>query len=359
MPVHGIVIDKLTGGIRPVDTLAGAAIGILANCSELSEGDMRLLRTAADVTAADDGTGTLTPIMNAIRKHSSAPVIVVSIDSANLANAVGNAATFTRAFRFLQAEAELGVKPALLAQCLVGEVEDDLIAIGGKLAAQVYLDGPNTTDAAAITAVAGFASQRVAFCDPAWKDANDVVIGLSVLHAAVASTLNFWETVSNKVVLGVKATTRPIGWAMGDANSQAQLLNNAKISTLIRSNAGWRLWGGLSTSADSQFKFHSVSRTDDVIAQSIQAAFLWAVDEGITKTFVEDVVESVKAFLRGLKAQGAIIDGTAWADKDLNTPASIAGGNLYIDYDFTPIYPAFQITMRRHLTNEYLTQIFG
>jgi phage tail sheath protein FI len=311
------------------------------------------------VTAADDGTGTLVPIMDAIRLHTTAPVIVVALDALTLANAVGSAATFTHAFRFLQAEAELGVKPAILAQCLVGEVESDLIAIGNKLAAHVYLDGPNTTDAAAIAAVATAASQRVAFCDPAFENANADVIGLSVLHAAVASTLNFWETVSNKVVLGVEKTSRSIGWAMGDATSQAQLLNNAKISTLIRSNSGWRLWGGLSTSADAQFKFHSVSRTDDVIAQSIQAAFIWAVDAGITKTFVEDVVESVKAFLRGLKAQGAIIDGTAWADKDLNTPTSIAAGNLFIDYDFTPIYPAFSITMRRHLTNEYLTQIFG
>lgn len=359
MPTHGIVIDKLTGGIRPVDTLAGAAIGILADCSELAEGDMRLLRTAADVLAADDGTGTLTKYMNAIRMHTQAPVIVVAIATANMANAVGSAATFTRSYRFLQAEAELGVAPAILAQCMVGETEDDLIAVGNKLSAQVYLDGPNTTDAAAITEVALHVSQRVAFCEPAWKNAAGATLGLSVLYAAVASTLNFWETVSNKVVLGVEEMSRPISWAMGDATSQAQLLNNAKISTLIRSNSGWRLWGGLSTSADAMFKFHSVSRTDDVIAMSIQMAFIWAVDMGITKTFVEDVVGTVNAFLRGLKAQGAIIDGEAWADKDLNTPTSIAAGNLFIDYKFTPIYPAHTITMRRTLTNEYLTQLFN
>ena len=48
----------------------------------------------------------------------------------------------------------------------------------------------------------------------------------------------------------------------------------------------------------------------------------------ITKTFVDSVLESVNAFLRSLKTRGAIIGGEAWADKDLNTPETIAAGNV-------------------------------
>ena len=360
MTTHGVTIDRQTGGVRPIDTIAGAAIGLLASCSLVStEGKLLLMQSAKDVTDADDGTGTLTAAMNMIRKHSNAPVVVVAVDPSHVADAHGNASTFTLGFRLLQAESELGVRPAILAQNLVGHVEDDLISIGNKLGATVHLDGPNTNDAAAVSGVATHSSTRAEYHDPAIVDDSDNVVGASVAAAAIASTLNFWESASNKVVLGIKKLSRPISWAQGDATSQAQLLNDAKVGTIIRSNSGYRLWGGLTTGADAQLKFLCVTRTDDVIAKSIQEAFLWAVDMGITKTFVEDVLESVNAFLRDLKARGAIVDGRAWADKALNSPTSIALGNLYIDYDFTPVYPAYAITMRRHLTNQYLTQLFA
>jgi len=359
MAVHGIVVDRVSGGVRPVETVSGAAIGIMASASEATEGDLYLLRTAADLAAVDDGSGTVGPIVNAIRKNSSAPIVLNVVDDGNLADAAGDVDTFTYAYRFLQAEAELGVRPRLLAQGLVGNVEGDLIVVANRLLAQALLDGPNTTDALAIAGAAGAtASNRAAYHDPAFIDANDVVIGSSVLFAAVASTLNFWEAVSNKPILGVESLSRSIGFTMGDATSQAQALNDAKVNTIVRKN-GWRLWGGLSLASDTQFKFLPVGRTDDVIAESIQEAFLWAVDAGITKTFVSDVVESVNGFLRDLKGRGAIIDGSAWANDELNTLTSLALGNLYLDYDFTPIYPAHSITFRRHITNEYLTQIFG
>lgn len=358
MPVHGIVVERLTGGVRAVETADSAPIGILASAAGADEGELILLRTPEDLTNIDDGTGTVTAVMNAIRKHSTAPVVLNVINDANLENAVGNAATFTRAYRFLQAEAELGVRPRLLVQGLVGNVEDDLIAVADRLYAQALLDGPNTTDAEAINEVGGYDSMRAAFYDPAFVDDDDNVLGSSILHAAVASTLDFWIPVSNKAVLGVKNLSRPIGFTMGDENCQAQLLNDEKISTIIRKN-GWRLWGGRSLSADPQFNFLSVARTDDIIVEALQESFLWAVDQGITKTFVDSVLESLNAFLRSLKTRGAIIGGEAWVDKDLNTPEAIAAGNLYVDYDFTPVYQAYTVTMRRRITNAYLTNIFS
>lgn len=359
MPAHGVTVDRVTGGVRPVDTIEGAAIGVMATASERTAGDLVLLRTAADLAAADDGTGTITAIMNVIRRHSNAPVVLNVIDADDLDDASGNASTYTFAYRFLQAEAELGVRPRFLCSALVGDVASDLAAVSARLFAQAYIDGPNSSDAAAITAAGtATASQRVGFCDPGVVDDNDDTVGLSVLYAAVASTLNFWEAASNKPVVGVKSLSRPIGFAMGDADSQAQLLNDAKINTIIR-KSGFRLWGGLSLSTDPIFKFLSVGRTDDVIAESIQEAFLWAVDMGITKTFVADVVESVNGFLRDLRARGAIINGKAWADDELNTLTSLAAGNLYVNYDFTPVYPAHSVIMRRHITNDYLSEIFG
>src|SRR5690606_19311865 len=100
--------------------------------------------------------------------------------------------------------------------------------------------------------------------------------------------------------------------------------------------------------SDPKWRFLSVVRTADIINDSLLAAHLWAVDRGITKTYVDDVKEGVNAFLRSLKAQGAILGGECWADPDLNTPDQIAQGHVYFDFDFTPVYPAQRITFRSH-----------
>ncbi len=91
----------------------------------------------------------------------------------------------------------------------------------------------------------------------------------------------------------------------------------------------------------------------------MQQSLLWAVDMGITKTFVADVLESIGSFLRDLRVRGAVIGADAWANKDLNSPSSVSLGNLYLDYEFTPVYPAYQIRLRRTLTTKYLATLFA
>lgn len=360
MAVHGIRVDRLTGGVRPVETTEGAPIGLLAYASELEPDDIALLRTPSDITRIDDGTGSVRPYVSAIWKHTTSPIVVVGLAQGDLVGggAAGDASAMTGAFRFLQAEAETGVRPRLLPQCMVAGVENDLIAVADRMLGVALLDGPSTTDAAAITSAGRFASARATLSDPATIDSAGKVVGGSALMAAIAASRDFWLPVSNEPVLGVERLARPIGFTMGDPSSQAQTLNNAKICTIIRQD-GFRLWGGLSLSADPQFKFINVTRTDDMIAEALQASFLWAVDKGITRTFVEDVVESVNAFLRALKARGAVIGGQAWADPELNTPTSVQAGELFIDYEFTPVYPAHSITFRRTLTTAYLKEIFS
>lgn len=357
MPAHGVTIDRQTGGIRVVDTLDGAPIGIMASASEASEGDLIRITPNTKLADVDDGSGTIGPILSAIRKHTSADVILNVVAPSNLSAASGNAGTGTFAYRFLKAEAETGIKPKLFPQGLVGGVSSDLIAVANKLLGQALHDH-NGTIAQAVTAAGLIDSMRSGFSYPAVKDDDGNVIGLSVYYAAVASARNFWEPISNIPLLGVSSLVTPISFAMGDATCDAQVLNNAKINTCIRKN-GFRLWGGYAACADSQFKYLNVARTDDVVAESIQEALLWAVDQGITKSYIGDVVETIRAFLRSLKYQGAIIDGDAYPDPELNTADSVQAGQTYIDYKLSFIYPANQVIVRRFITTEYLSQIFG
>jgi phage tail sheath protein FI len=96
-----------------------------------------------------------------------------------------------------------------------------------------------------------------------------------------------------------------------------------------------------------------------MINESILRGHLWAVDRCITATYLEEVMESVRGYLRSLKSRGAILGGDVWVDPDLNTPANIANGQVFFDFSFTPPYPAERVTFRSHLVNSYVVDLFA
>lgn len=241
----------------------------------------------------------------------------------------------------------------------------ELIGIAERMRAVIIADGPSTTDAAAIAYAGDFGSKRVYVVDPrALKTDSDGQTATTYSSAHVAGLLSksdndrgWWWSPSNQNVNGIIGTERAVDFAMGDVNSRANLLNEKNVATIIRQN-GFRLWGNRTLSADPKWQFLCVVRTADIIADSLQAAHLWAVDRGITKTYVEEVREGVNAYLRHLKALGAIIGGECWLDPELNTPEQIAQGKVYWDFDFTPVYPAEHLTFRSHLVNNYIVELF-
>ncbi len=241
----------------------------------------------------------------------------------------------------------------------------ELIGIAEKIRAVIIADGPNTNDADAIAYAGDFGSKRVYVVDPKVikvdDDGNNVTEWSSPcvcgLIAKSDNERGFWWSPSNQNINGIIGTARPIDFTMGDTSSRANLLNEKKVATIIRED-GYRLWGNRTLSSDQKWAFLCVVRTADMINESILVNHLWAVDRGITKNYVTDVTEGVNAYLRSLVTKGAILGGACWIDPDLNTADQIAQGNIYFDFDFTPVYPAEHITFRSHLVNDYITEIF-
>ena len=244
-------------------------------------------------------------------------------------------------------------------------VASEMAGIAEKLGAVVIVDGPNTVDADAINYGKDFGNRRLYVVDPkvlktdsngktvtAWS--SPCVCGLI---AKMDNERGFWWSPSNQEINGIVGTARAIDFQMGDYSCRANLLNENNIATIIRQD-GYRLWGNRTLSSDQKWAFLSVVRTADTINESLLKAHLWAVDRGITKTYVDDVIEGVNAYLRHLKSVGAILGGQCWADRDLNTPDQISAGHIYFDFDFTPVYPAEHITFRSHLVNDYVTTVF-
>lgn len=243
----------------------------------------------------------------------------------------------------------------------------EMLGLADSLRAVIIADGPNTTDADAIAYRGDFGSARVYVIDPAvlvWDTASSSFV-TEYASARVAGVIvrvdherGFWWSPSNKAINGISGTARPIDFALGDGTARANLLNEAEVATIIRED-GYRLWGNRTCSSDPKWAFLSVRRTADMINESLLRAHMWAVDRNITKTYVEDVMEGVNQYLRGLQARGAILGGSIWLDEDLNTPTSIADGRIYFDFDFTPPYPAERVSFRSHLVNDYIGNIFG
>lgn len=328
-------------------------------------------------------SGTLPTAMDSIFDQAGAVVIVVRVeeganDAETLANVIGgvNATTdeFEGVHAFLAAESKVGYAPRILIAPGFTHTRDggnanavvaELIGIAERLRAVIIADGPSTTDADAITYAGDFGSKRVYVVDPrVTKLDSDGAAAFEWASPCVAGLIcksdnerGFWWSPSNQTINGIIGTERAVDFALGDVAARANLLNEAKVATIIRQN-GYRLWGNRTLADDPKWVFLSVVRTADIIHDSLLRAHLWAVDRNITKTYVQDVAESVNDYLRHLQTIGAILGGTCWADPDLNTPDQIAQGKIYFDFDFTPPYPAEHITFRSHLVNDYIKNIF-
>ena len=327
-------------------------------------------------------TGTLPDAVDSIFDQAGAVIVVVRVDvgandAATTANVLGgvNATTgnYEGVHAFLGAESRLGVVPRILIApgfthqrtSTANAVVAELLGIAKRLRAVIIADGPNTTDAAAITYANDFGSPRVYVVDP-WVlkvDSNGATVQappspcVAGLIAKSDNERGFWWSPSNQRINGIVGTVRPVDFTLGDANSRANLLNEAGVATII-SQDGFRLWGNRTLSDDVKWTFLSVRRTADMINESLLRAHLWAVDRNITRTYVEDVMEGVRDYLRYLTKLGAIIGGDCWANHELNTPDQIAQGKVFFDFDFSAAYPAEHITFRSTLTNDYLVEIF-
>lgn len=239
----------------------------------------------------------------------------------------------------------------------------ELIGIAERLKAVIIADGPNANDSAVIAYSEDFGSKRVYLVDPWVKVARGANIVTEPASSAVAGLIakidndrGFWWSPSNQNINGIIGTARAIDFALGDINSRANILNENKVTTIIQED-GYRLWGNRTLSSDEKFAFLNVVRTADIINDSILQAHLWAVDRNITKTYIDDVEESVNAFMRDLTAQGAILGGRCWADPDLNSPSQIEQGKVWFNVDFTPNYPAEHVIFRSRIVNDFLEDI--
>lgn len=380
---HGVEIVEIDDGLRPIQTARSSVIGIVGTAPAANDTAVPLntpiLLTTPRSAAILGAAGTLPKAIAAIHAQGYAPLIVavrvadVTDDpdtpaNERLAAVIGGTDTGTGQRTgiavFETSRSMFGVVPRILLAPEFSQhklVADALIAQAEKLRAVALIDGPNSTNAAAIAYRAQFDSSRAYLIDP-WAVADGAVVPASPhvagLMAKIDNERGFWWSSSNNPLLGIERPARPIDFGLGRVDSEANLLNEPGVATLV-TEQGIRLWGNRTCSSDPKWAFISVRRTADMIHESLLQAHLWAVDRAIGKAYVRDVQESVNAYLRHLKSVGAILGGRCWLDEELNSPANIAAGKVYFDFDFTPPAPAERVSFRSHLVADYAAEIFG
>ncbi|KQI66875.1 phage tail protein [Loktanella sp. 3ANDIMAR09] len=381
--LHGVEVVQIDDGLRPISTVKSSIIGIVGTAPEATDDAFPLntpvLITGPRASAALGQTGTLRDAYDAVYAQGVAVAIVVRVaegadDAATLANAVGNAAQQSGAYALIGAGAVTGQIPRILIAPGLTRPTDPgaanpltnaLITVAAKLRAVVVADGPNTVEADAITYAGQFGSDRLFLVD-AYVRVFDTVAAQTVTRpgsAYVAGVISrtdnergFWWSTSNRLVGGITGLARPIGFAISDPDTEANRLNEAKVAVIIRED-GFRVWGNRSTSDDPLWAFISVRRTADLIYDSIERAHRWAMDRPLSAQLLIDIRDSVQAYLDRLTAQGALLGGTVWLDPELNTKATLAAGQLYLDFDIEPPAPLERLTFRARRNGDYYEEL--
>ncbi len=380
--LHGVKVIELTDGARPITTLSSSVIGLIGTAAEADEAKFPLgepvMLTGPAAAAALGAAGTLPWAVDGVFDQAGAAIVVVRVEEgidepSTLTNIKGDAAARSGVHALANAKSELGVTPRILAapgwthqrpEDAVNPVATELQIVAERLRAVYIVDGPNLTDAEAIT-VAGELGDRAYLVDPhakVWDAASSSYLSepasgrVAGVIARTDAEFGVHHSPSNKTIGGVAGAARPITFGVSDQTSQASQLNEANVATIVRQD-GFRLWGNRTCASDPLWAFLAVRRTADIIYDSVEAALLWAIDRPFSQQLLRDVAESVEAYLRRLKAGGAVLGGRVWLDPELNTAESLAAGKLYLDFDFEPAGPLEGLTVRARRNGDYYDEL--
>ncbi|HGM6598718.1 TPA: phage tail sheath protein [Serratia marcescens] len=375
---HGVRVVEINDGTRVISTVSTAIVGMVCTAEDADASvfplDTPVLIT--DVLAASGKAGkkgTLAASLRAIAEQAKPVTVVVRVatgkDAAETtSNIIGGAnaeGRYTGMKALLSAQAALGVKPRILGVPGLDnqEVATALAGICQQLRAFGYISAHGCkTVQDAIKYRDNFSQRELMLIWPdfvSWNTtANQSDIAYATaralgLRAKIDTETGWHKTLSNVGVNGVTGITASVFWDLQAPGTDADLLNQACVTTLIRKD-GFKFWGSRTCSYDPLFLFENYTRTAQVLADTMAEAHLWAVDRPVTPTLVRDMIDGINAKFRELKSAGLIIDGTCWYDESANTVETLKAGKLFIDYDYTPVPPLEDLTLRQRITDRHL-----
>ncbi|HHX6180513.1 TPA: phage tail sheath protein [Yersinia enterocolitica] len=379
---HGVRIVEINDGTRVISTVSTAVVGMVCTGDDADTAlfplNKPVLITDLVAAAAKAGTkGTLAASLLAIADQARPVTIVVRVatgsneagTATNLIGGVDQNGRYTGMKALLDAQSVTGVRPRILGVPGLDSlpVSTALAGICQQLRAFGYISAYGCkTSKEALKYRENFSQRELMMIWPDFLSWNTSTNRSSVayataralgLRAKIDQQQGWHKTLSNVGVNGVTGISASVFWDLQAAGTDADLLNQAGVTTLIRAN-GFRFWGNRTCSDDPLFLFENYVRTAQVLADTMAEAHQWAVDKPMTTTLIRDIVEGIKAKFRELKSNGYLIDANCWYDDSANDKDTLKAGKLFIDYDYTPVPPLENLTLRQRITDKYLVN-FG
>ena len=375
-------IENLKGG-RPVELAQASTLAIVFTAPKADNKKFPLDEPLALVGGAEilegmgeEGTGA-DAFAQILAEGTGVNAIGVRVAqgktaAATLANVVGAAGAKTGVHAFKAAQSELGLTPRLmLAPGFTSQRPDngrnpvvaEMLGIAEARRGMILADGPNTTKEAALKYRGDWGSHRIYMIDPAVKR---YVAGQTVVKPASASVagvtlrvdkaLGPHHSPSNHELFGITGLARPIDYANGDPDTEADYLVRNQIATIIR-DSGFRLWGNETTWTEPLNKFFPVVRVHDIIMDSVERAHRWARDKPFSVQLILDIAETVNGFLRTLRAAGWTLGYQVWIDPKLNTKETWLQGDLYVSYDSEAPAPLQRLVFQFNRNTGYYAEL--
>lgn len=380
---HGVRVIEINEGTRPIRTIATAIIGLVFTASD-ADADFFPLNKPVLITSVRQalsmaGTlGTGAKVFDAIADQTNPMIVAVrvaegegeddeEIEAATNTNVIGDSSTgaYTGMKALLAAKSQLGVQPRILVAPGLDTlpVATELVSLAQELRAFTYVTAWDCeTKEEAVAYRDNFGAREVMVIWPDFISFNTATSANDVMWATARAAgmrskldeeIGWHKTLSNVPVNGVTGISKDVSWDLQNPNTDAGYLNSNEITTLIREK-GFRFWGSRTCTEDPLFAFENYTRTAQVLMDTIAEAHLWAIDKPLNPSLVRDIIEGINAKFRNLKALGYIIDGSAWYDPDANDAVTLKNGQLFIDYDYTPVPPLENLMFRQRITDRYL-----
>ncbi|MEY0536578.1 phage tail sheath protein [Providencia rettgeri] len=375
---HGVQVIELNEGTRPIRTINTAIVGMVCTADDADEKAFPLntpvLITDVKNAAGKAGeTGTLARSLDAIGNQSKPVTVVVRVEQGEseaetTSNIIGGTTPDGRKTglqALTVAQSRLGVKPRILAVPAhdTQAVSSTLAGIAQKMRAMAYVSAYGSkTISDAIDYRKNFSQRELMLIWPEFQSWDTVANAESNIYATacalglrakIDNDIGWHKTLSNVGVNGVTGISADVSWDLQDPATDAGLLNENDITTLIRNN-GFKFWGSRTCSDDPLFAFESYTRTAQVLSDTIAEGLDWSIDGALNPSLARDIIESINAKLRSMTTQGYLLGGECWFDPDVNTKEELKSGKLYIDYDYTAVPPLENLLLRQRITDRYL-----
>lgn len=372
---HGLTLTESADSGVSASPASMSIIGLVAT-SKAGAGEVQgdidaafplntpVLITSVDAAAGKAGSlGTLKNALEAIGDQSSPVVIVVRVlegedQEETDANVIGatDGSTYTGLQALLAAESLVGLRPRIIGAPGLDTqaVTTELVIAARKLRGFSYARAIGADVAAAVLYRDNFSSRDLMLI---WPDTNswtgDAVARALGLRARIDQEIGWHKTISNVAMDGVLSITKDVHFDLLDSSTDAGVLNDAGITTIIQSD-GYRFWGNRTTAGEDQpdFVFESATRTSYALQDIIAATIKPFIDYPIVVAQVKNFLEKINAAFRALKPN-KVIGAECLFDKDANTSAQLAAGKPRFRIRFTPCAPMENPQVDLQITDFY------